>query len=125
MKVTPSNAVEQQPVDMPGSQGCHVRWLIGRPDDAPNFAMREFQVDPGGHTPRHFHPYEHEVYVVEGQGIIYEDDKPHPISAGDVILVRPDEVHQFRNDSDQPLRFLCLIPNAAYDLPVTAAPECG
>jgi len=102
-----------------------VRWLIGKPDDAPNFAMREFQVDPGGHTPRHHHPYEHEVYVVEGQGVIYEDDTPHPISAGDVILVRPDEVHQFRNESDQPFRFLCLIPNAAYDLPITQAPECG
>lgn len=125
MKVIPCTAVQQKSVDMPGSSGCHVRWLIGKPDDAPNFAMREFQVDPGGHTPRHYHPYEHEVYVVEGQGVIYEGDTPHPISAGDVILVRPDEVHQFRNESDQPFRFLCLIPNAAYDLPITQAPECG
>ncbi len=125
MKVTSTRNIDQRPVEMPGSSGCHVRWLIGEEDEAPNFAMREFQVDPGGHTPRHHHPYEHEVYVVAGQGTVHEGDKAHRISAGDVVLVRPNEVHQFRNDSDQPLRFLCLIPNAAYDLPVTAAPECG
>ena len=125
MKVTSYSSVEQNVVDMPGSSGCHVRWLIGKPDEEPNFAMREFQVEPGGHTPRHQHPYEHEVYVVEGQGIIYEGDVRHPISAGDVIFVRPNEVHQFRNESDQPFRFLCLIPNTAYDLPITQIPECG
>ena len=125
MKVTHRDNVPQKPVEMPGSSGCHVRWLIGKEDNAPNFAMREFQVDPGGHTPRHFHPYEHEVYVVQGQGTIFECDTQHPIKAGDVILVSPNEVHQFRNDHDQPLKFLCLIPNSAYDLPITQAPECG
>ncbi len=87
--------------------------------------MREFQIDPGGHTPRHHHPYEHEVYVLQGEGVIYEGDSAHRITAGDVILVRPDEVHQFRNESREAFRFLCLIPNAAYDLPITEAPECG
>ena len=125
MKVTSASNVEQKPVEMPGASGCHVRWLIGQEDAAPNFAMREFQVDPGGHTPRHHHPYEHEVYVVSGEGIVVEGDSEHRISAGDVILVRPDEIHQFRNESGEPLRFLCLIPNAAYELPVTVAPECG
>lgn len=125
MKVTNLTQIHQKPVEMPGASGCHVRWLIGREDQAPNFAMREFQVDPGGHTPRHHHPYEHEVYVVEGEGIIFEGDTAHSIKAGDVILVQPDEVHQFRNESDRPFRFLCLIPNAAYDLPITQAPECG
>ena len=125
MKVTSRTNVDQKPVEMPGANGCHVRWLIGKEDDAPNFAMREFQVDPGGHTPRHHHPYEHEVYVVEGQGIIFEGDQAHTIKAGDVILVQPDEVHQFKNESDAPFKFLCLIPNAAYDLPITQAPECG
>ncbi|MDG2013525.1 MAG: cupin domain-containing protein [Pirellulaceae bacterium] len=125
MKVTSSHSVAQNPVDMPGSKGCHVRWLIGKPEEAPHFAMREFQVDPGGHTPRHHHPYEHEVYVLQGEGVIYEDDTPHSIQSGDVILVRADEVHQFCNVSEKPFRFLCMIPNAAYELPITMLPECG
>ncbi len=125
MKVTRGADVEQKPVEMPGSSGCHVRWLIGKADNAPNFAMREFQVDPGGHTPKHHHPYEHEVYITEGQGTILEDGVAHSVKSGDVILVQPNEVHQFRNQSDAPFKFLCLIPNAAYDLPITQAPECG
>ena len=55
-------------VTMEGAAGCRVRWLIGEGDKAPNFAMREFEVAPGGHTPKHFHDYEHEVYVLAGKG---------------------------------------------------------
>jgi hypothetical protein len=39
--------------------------------------------------------------------------------------VSPDEVHQFQNRSDVPLRFLCLIPNSALDKSATVVPECG
>jgi quercetin dioxygenase-like cupin family protein len=125
MKVQASGNVTQKPVDMEGSQGCQVRWLLSESDGTPNFAMREFEVAPGGYTPRHSHPYEHEVYVLAGEGVVYEGDAPHAFKAGDVILVTPDEVHQFRNTGAAPLKFLCLIPNDATKKTVTVAPECG
>jgi hypothetical protein len=37
----------------------------------------------------------------------------------------PNELHQFRNTSDTPLKFLCLVPNSSYDKPVSMAAECG
>ena len=49
----------------------------------------------------------------------------HPLKAGDVVLVTPNEVHQFRNNSSLPLKFLCLVPNSAAQGKVTTAPECG
>jgi quercetin dioxygenase-like cupin family protein len=125
MKVNHYEAVQQQPVEMEGSEGCHVRWLLGEKDGTPNFAMRQFEVAPGGHTPRHSHPYEHEVFVLEGEGVVYEGDQPHRFQAGDVIVVKPDEVHQFRNTGAAPLKFLCLVPNSATGKKVTVAPECG
>ena len=125
MKVNHYEATPSQPVDMEGSSGCHVRWLVGEKDGAPNFAMRQFEVEPGGYTPRHHHPYEHEVFVLEGEGQVFEGDTPHPLKAGDVILVVPDEVHQFRNTGDRSLKFLCLIPNSATGKAVTIVPECG
>lgn len=125
MVVKKTASVDQVPVTMEGSSGCHVRWLLGEADGAPNFAMREFTLAPGGFTPRHHHPYEHEVYVVEGQGTVLDQGQEVAIAAGDVILVKPDEVHQFRNAGNQALRFLCLIPNSVAHLPVTMAPECG
>ncbi len=125
MKLSHHTNIEQKPVEMEGSSGCSVRWLIGKSDGAENFAMRQFEVAPGGFTPRHSHPYEHEVYVLEGQGIVVEGDTQHEIKSGDVIYVVPDEIHQFKNESESPLKFLCLIPNSAMDKPITVEPECG
>ncbi|MBM4002126.1 MAG: cupin domain-containing protein [Planctomycetes bacterium] len=125
MKVTHYEQVEAQPVSMEGSAGCTVRWLVGERDGAPNFAMRQFEVAVGGHTPRHFHDYEHEVFVLEGAGEVTEGDRRHPLKAGDVVLVKPNEVHQFLNTGSAPLKFLCLIPNSATGKNVTVAPECG
>ena len=125
MKVAHYENVEQKNVEMPGADGCKVRWLVGQQDGAPNFAMRQFEVEPGGFTPRHSHPYEHEVFVLEGEGVIFEGDEQHPIRSGDVIYVAPDEIHQFRNPHNAPLKFLCLVPNSSMNQPVTLAPECG
>jgi quercetin dioxygenase-like cupin family protein len=110
---------------MEGSSKCTVRWLVGEADGAPTFAMRQFEVAPGGYTPRHFHDYEHEVFVLEGNGVVIEDTVEHPLAAGDVILVKPNEIHQFRNTGQSPMKFLCLIPNSAAGKNVTVAPECG
>jgi quercetin dioxygenase-like cupin family protein len=130
MRVTNLSQIDRQPVQMEGSHGCHVRWLVGERDEAPNFAMRQFEVAPGGYTPHHSHPYEHEVFVLEGEGVILDGTGDRPVErrlrAGDVVYVAPNDVHQFRNPGNVPLKFLCLVPNSAYGLPATmCAPECG
>ena len=125
MKVKHYEQVAQAPVTMPGAAGCQVRWLVDEAQGAPNFAMRQFEVAPGGYTPKHSHPYEHEVFVLEGEGTVLEGDVEHPLKAGDVVLVVPDEPHQFRNTGKAPLQFLCLVPNSSANQPVTMAPECG
>ena len=125
MKVNSYKEVEKKAVDMPGASGCTVRWLLSESDGAPNFAMRRFEVAPGGYTPRHSHPYEHEVYVLEGDGVVYEGDEEHAITAGDVIFVTPGDVHQFRNTGQVPLKFLCMVPNDSANQPISQAPECG
>jgi len=125
MKIEHNTDVESLPVTMEGASGCTVRWLVGEKDAAPNFAMRQFEIAPGGHTPKHFHPYEHEVYILDGQGEILDADAPKPLAAGDVVFVAPNDVHQFRNTGQAPLRFLCLIPNSATGKQVTVVPECG
>jgi quercetin dioxygenase-like cupin family protein len=124
MKIKPCGRVEQQTVLLKGAKGCTVRWLISDCDGATNFAMRQFELAPGGHTPQHTHPYEHEVYVLEGEGVVLEGETEHAVQAGDVIFVCPDEVHQFRNPHARPFKFLCLVPNAAAQQPSTGCAEC-
>jgi len=125
MKVNHYEAVDERPVEMEGAHGCTVRQLVNSADGAPTFAMRQFTVAPGGYTPRHRHCYEHEVFVLEGTGEVWEGDQPHALQPGDVLLIKPDEIHQFRNTGESPLKFLCLIPNSAAGKEVTVVPECG
>jgi quercetin dioxygenase-like cupin family protein len=113
MKVNHFEQAVQAVVPMEGAVGCQMRRLLGPEDGTPTFAMRQFEVAPGGHTPRHSHPYEHEVFVLEGAGVVVEGEREHPLAAGDVIFVVPGEIHQFRNTGQQPLKFLCLVPNSA------------
>ncbi len=125
MKVQNFEQITEKDVDMEGASGCKVRWLIDEQDGAPNFAMRRFEVAAGGHTPKHHHPYEHEVYVLEGSGVVLEGDRQRPLEAGDVVYVAPDEVHQFRNTGSAPLKFLCLVPNTPQVAATQVTPECG
>jgi quercetin dioxygenase-like cupin family protein len=125
MQVKNHTEVPANDVTMEGAAGCRVRWLVGEADQAPTFAMREFEVAPGGHTPKHFHDYEHEVYVLAGSGVVIDGDTERPLRQGDVVFVAPNDVHQFRNTGTGPMRFLCLIPNSATGKNVTVVPECG
>ena len=45
--------VSPKTMDMPGAERVQMRLMVGREDGAPNFAMRIFDVEPGGQTPHH------------------------------------------------------------------------
>lgn len=124
MRVKPCDAVAQAPVTMEGASGCQVRWLVDAAQGAPNFAMRQFEVAPGGYTPKHSHDYEHEVFVLEGDGVVLEGDVEHPLKAGDFVFVTPGEPHQFKNTGAGPLKFLCMVPNSSVGQPIRMASEC-
>ena len=89
-----------------------VRWLITKEMGAPNFAMRLFEVEPNGYSPLHNHSWEHEVFILEGEGVVFDGTKATPIKPNDVVFVPPDEMHQFKNTGKQTLKFLCLIPHS-------------
>jgi quercetin dioxygenase-like cupin family protein len=108
MKVKYWTDVQEQEAE--GIAGVTVRWVINDQDGAPHFAMRVFDVQPGCSTPYHNHWWEHEVFVLDGEGVAVSADGETPVSSGTVILVEGDEVHQFRNTGDGVLRFICLIP---------------
>ncbi len=110
MKTYPNEAIEEAEVPAP-AEGVKVRWLITEETGAPNFAMRQFTVTPGGSTPQHTHPWEHEVYILEGSGTIQGGEEVEEFEAGAVVYVPPDELHQFKNTGDGELKFLCMIPH--------------
>lgn len=110
MLIKKSGEVEKLKIDAPGAENVWIRWLIGGNDAAPNFYLRMFEVDPGGHTPAHAHPWEHEVFILEGKGKINTTEKSFPVQAGFLALISPGEHHQFENSGESTFKFLCIIP---------------
>jgi len=102
--------VGARPVDIEEAKEVKVRWLISQKEGAPNFAMRLFEVGPGGYSPLHTHNWEHEVFVLEGEGVAADGEKETQIKSGTVVYVAPEEKHQFKNTGSDTLKFLCLIP---------------
>ena len=110
MKAEKSANIAKKPVNVEGAKGVAIRVLISKDDGAPTFAMRMFEVQPGGHTPLHRHPHEHEVFVLQGTGVAVHEGKDHPISPEDVVFVPGGDEHCFKNTGNSPLRFLCMVP---------------
>ena len=110
MIIRKADEVPAMPVEMEGASGVQIQLLVHKAEGAPNFFMRQFTVAPGGHTPQHAHGWEHECYILEGEGVMATDDGDKPIGPGDCLFIAGQDVHQFRNTGQTPLKFLCLVP---------------
>lgn len=97
----------------PVGDGITIRWVIGRPEGAPNFAMRVIEFQPGAIFARHQHPYEHQIFVLEGEGLVEGSAEKIPMRPGTALYVAPDESHGYRNTGADALRFICIIPHPA------------
>jgi quercetin dioxygenase-like cupin family protein len=113
MKIEKCSNVGKTAVEIEGAKDTEIRWLISKDDGAENFSMRIFEIQPGGHTPLHTHPHEHEIFVVEGEGTFVFEGKEHQFEKDYVIFVPGGSEHRFKNTGDSLLRMLCLIPASA------------
>jgi quercetin dioxygenase-like cupin family protein len=93
-----------------GLKDVKLRWLISKKDGAENFAMRLFEIKPGGYTPLHQHDWEHEVFILEGNGTAKSKTMEETFKEGDIFFIPSLEWHQFVNSSKDTLKILCLIP---------------
>ena len=92
-----------------GRSGVTMREMITASDGAPTFAMRVFDLAPGATTPYHHHPWEHEVFIVSGSGLVKSEQGDRPFSAGDTVFIPGNEPHCFVAASA--VQFVCVIPS--------------
>jgi quercetin dioxygenase-like cupin family protein len=111
MKIVNADDVESSRVQMDNVEGTHIQWLASKFDGAPNFAMRRFRMEPGGRIGLHDHPWEHEIYILKGKGIAYNDRERVEVKDGDVLFIPGDEPHGYHNTGDTDLMFICMVPN--------------
>ena len=98
------------------AKGVAARVVIGKKDGAENFCMRVFEIAPGGHTPKHAHDWEHEMFVHAGAGEVYGNGQWQPMQAGNVLFIPGHEEHQMRNTGKELLVVVCLVPASAPEL---------
>ncbi len=113
---------------IPGHQeypGVDLRLVISPEDGAERFVMRVMEVGPGQQTPFHRHWWEHEVFILEGSAFIEGENGRTPLQAGDVVFVKGNEPHHYVNETDQPLRFICVIPKLEPGTPPPTPVEKG
>ncbi len=84
--------------------------LIG-PDEAPNFALRRFIMQPGGGMPNHTNTVEHEQYVLRGRARIGIGKEVHEVEQGDVVFIPAGVPHWYEAGPGEPFEFLCIVPN--------------
>ena len=77
--------------------------VLGPDDGVPNYVMLYAEHEPGGSSPFHTHPWEHEAFIIEGSGTLTCDGEIYPIRKGDAVLVPPGSEHQFTNTGSEVL----------------------
>jgi len=95
-----------------GAEKTEVQYLIDKRQGSTRFALRIYTIQKGGHTPLDQHQYEHQVYILKGEGLMRQSKNPDSplknLKPGDAVFIPSNAVHQFSNVGNEPLIFLCV-----------------
>jgi len=108
--IRPLSEVPDQQV--PRTRGTTIQILLGPGEGATNFVTRRFTISPGGRIPSHRHDsIEHEQVMLEGEMVLGLDQIERTVHAGDCVFIPPGVAHWYENRGQEPVRFLCMVPN--------------
>ena len=102
-------------IEEPGARGMTLQWLTA--DDlerSPRFCTRRITLAPGGHTPQRDTPWEHQLHVLSGKGLLSERERATPLAPGSTVLVREGLRFRVENAGDEPLVYLDVIPSITH-----------
>lgn len=85
-------------------------WLIGKAEQAKNFALRYYEIEVGGRSNQEQHAHDHGIIFLHGEGEVLLNEDMHDVAQGDVVYIPPDTLHQIINSGNSKLGFLCIIP---------------
>ena len=111
MKISVFRQAEKVSAEEVVAGSATLRQVLISSDEAPNFAMRKFTMEPGGGMPRHTNTVEHEQYVLRGRARIGLGDEVVEVKEGDVLFIPAGLHHWYEALGDEPFEFLCMVPN--------------
>ena len=101
-------------VTHPEARGAVMRVLVGPELGWEDHVMRVFELEPGGHTPRHAHEWPHINYIISGRGTLFLHGQENELAAGGYAYVPAGELHQFQNIGNEPFVFICIVPEKGH-----------
>lgn len=101
--------------------GNSIYWMIPSEIGAKNFELRYIEIPVNGRSSYGAHPHEHEVFIVKGKGKIKGKDYEEELNPSDAVFVPGEEEHQWINEGDEPLGFICVVPRGAE---AESKPDC-
>jgi quercetin dioxygenase-like cupin family protein len=88
---------------------------ISGDDTSGRFCVVDMHVPPGGGPPPHRHDFEETFIVLEGEiEATFRGAKSH-VRAGETVHIPANAPHQFRNESAEPVRLLCICAPAGQE----------
>ena len=90
-------------------QGVRRVELVGKQGEPCAFELRYFELEPGGYTSLEKHAHTHVLIGARGQGLVIMDEERLALKPDDIAYVAPLQVHQLRNESEQPFGFYCIV----------------
>lgn len=103
-----------QEVIHPEAKDAFMKVLVGQEEGWNDHVMRVLEVEVGGYTPKHSHPWPHINFMIEGQGELMINGEINKVSAGSFAYVPSDSLHQFRNVGDGVFKFICIVPKEGH-----------
>ncbi len=100
----------------PDATGAKMKVLISPKEGWKDHVMRVFEIQTGGHTPKHRHPWPHINYIIEGNGELIHNDVIVDVTAGSYAYVESNSLHQFRNPGDSVFKFICIVPKEGHKI---------
>jgi|TARA_B110000037_G_scaffold29139_1_gene34748 mannose-6-phosphate isomerase-like protein (cupin superfamily) len=87
-------------------------WVAPGNSRAKKMSMAEITIPPGVKVPPHYHQVIEETYfILEGEGEMELGDEKRTMSAGEAVVILPNERHTIANKTDKPLKmYVTCVP---------------
>lgn len=106
--------LESLPITHPQAKNSSMKVLVSQTEGWQDHVMRLVEVEVGGYTPKHAHPWPHINFMVSGKGELMIDGTPTAVEAGSYAFVPENTLHQFKNIGDEVFKFICIVPTRGH-----------
>jgi len=92
------------------AKGIQKKVLVSPAQGWQGYVMRSFELDKGGYTPRHTHPWPHINYITGGRGKLFLDGMEYALEEGSFAYIPSGKEHQFSQEGEETFSLLCIVP---------------